>query len=175
MQPVEHQPITVRVNGRVIEERVPVRLTLADFLRENLGLTGTHLGCEQGVCGACSIWLDGAVVRSCLLLAVQADGHAVTTIEGLLPDDGFDRTLTPLMQAMQAQHGLQCGFCTAGVVVSLTAFLRQQPNATAAEIRQALAANLCRCTGYQGMLEAALAVVKQTVSLQAGTVQEAVR
>lgn len=164
MQPIEKQLIRLTVNGHPIEEYVPVRLTLADFLRENLGLTGTHIGCEQGVCGACSILFDGESVRSCLLLAVQAHGHALTTVEGLLPEDGVERTLTPLMQAMQANHGLQCGFCTPGVVVNLTAFLRQRPDATETEIRGALAANLCRCTGYQGMVDAALSIVRQTAA-----------
>jgi carbon-monoxide dehydrogenase small subunit len=173
MQPVETACVAVTVNGQVVQEQVPVRLTLADFLRERLGLTGTHLGCEQGVCGACSILLDGVAVRSCLLLAVQADGHTVTTIEGLLPDTGLERTLTPLMRAMQAHHGLQCGFCTPGVIITLTAFLHQQPHATAAEIREALAANICRCTGYQGMVEAALSVVRQTASLATTVTQKA--
>jgi carbon-monoxide dehydrogenase small subunit len=130
---------------------VPPRLTLADFLRERLQLTGTHLGCEHGVCGACSVLLDGQAVRACLVFAVQADGAEVTTIEGIAAPDG---TLSPVQQAFRDQHGLQCGFCTPGFVVSVTAFLRDHPDPTEDEIRENLSGNLCRCTGYQGIIAA---------------------
>jgi carbon-monoxide dehydrogenase small subunit len=145
--------ITLTVNTCIYERDLDARLTLADFLRDELQLTGTHVGCEHGVCGACTVLLDGEPVRSCLLLAVQAVGHEVTTIEGLAPD----RQLTPLMQQMQEHHALQCGFCTPGVVVTLTAFLRDNKKPTEAEVRRLLAGNLCRCTGYQGMVQAAIA------------------
>ncbi len=143
--------IEVRVNGAVMRSTVPPRLTLADHLRERCGLTGTHLGCEHGVCGACTVLLDGDAVRSCLVFAVQADGHEVTTIEGLTGPDG---DLSPVQQAFRDHHGLQCGFCTPGFVVTATAFLRDHPNPTDDEIREAVSGNLCRCTGYQGILAA---------------------
>ena len=143
--------IEIRVNGAVTRTTVPPRLTLADLLRERCGLTGTHLGCEHGVCGACTVLLDGDAVRSCLVFAVQADGHEVTTIEGL---DGPDGALSPVQQAFRDHHGLQCGFCTPGFVVTAEAFLRDNPDPTDDEIREALSGNLCRCTGYQGILAA---------------------
>jgi carbon-monoxide dehydrogenase small subunit len=127
------------------------RRNLADFLREDCGLTGTHLGCEHGVCGACTVLLDGAAVRACLLFAVQADESEVTTVEGLSPADG---SLSPLQQAFADHHGLQCGFCTPGFIVSMTAFLRENPNPTGEAILAGLSGNLCRCTGYQGILAA---------------------
>ena len=127
------------------------RRTLAEVLREDLGLTGTHLACEHGVCGACTVLLDDEAVRSCLMLAVQADGAQVTTIEGLSPADG---SLSPLQQAFADHHGLQCGFCTPGFIVSLTAFLRDHPTPTEEQILDGLAGNLCRCTGYQGIVKA---------------------
>jgi carbon-monoxide dehydrogenase small subunit len=130
---------------------VETRDTLADFLRDHCGLTGTHLACEHGVCGACTVLLDGEAVRSCLIFAVQAGGHAVTTIEGLSPTDG---SLSRVQEAFFANHGLQCGFCTPGFIVSVTAFLRDNPNPSDEEIRDALSGNLCRCTGYQGILKA---------------------
>src|SRR5215813_1435601 len=144
-------PVTVTVNGTVHEETVDDRLTLADFLREKLRLTGTHLGCEHGVCGACTVLLDGAAVRSCLVLAVQADGAEVTTVEGIAPPGGG---LSPVQAAFRDCHGLQCGFCTPGFIVSVTAFLRENPSPSEDEIREALSGNLCRCTGYQGILNA---------------------
>ena len=144
--------ISVTVNGARREAEVPVRLTLADFLRQRLELTGTHLGCEHGVCGACTVLLDGRAVRSCLLLAVQANGREVSTIEGLAPPGG----LHPLQEAFREHHGLQCGFCTPGMLTTLIEFLRENPNPTADEVRVAIAGNLCRCTGYQGIVEAAL-------------------
>ncbi|HXK22823.1 MAG TPA: (2Fe-2S)-binding protein [Myxococcota bacterium] len=143
--------VRLRVNGQQREASVEPRVTLADFLREPLRLTGTHLGCEHGVCGACTVLVDGAAVRSCLLFAVQADGADVTTIEGIASPDG---DLSPVQEAFRDCHGLQCGFCTPGFIVSVTAFLREHPDPTEAEIREALSGNLCRCTGYQGILHA---------------------
>jgi aerobic carbon-monoxide dehydrogenase small subunit len=143
--------IEVRVNGSTRRATVEPRLTLADFLRERCNLTGTHLGCEHGVCGACTVMLDGEAVRACLVFAVQADGAEVTTIEGLTGPDG---ELSPVQAAFRDNHGLQCGFCTPGFVVSVTAFLRDNPSPTDDEIRAGLSGNLCRCTGYQGILAA---------------------
>lgn len=143
--------ITVRVNGRARRETVPPRLTLADFLREKCRLTGTHLGCEHGVCGACSVVVDGEAVRSCLVFAVQADGSEVTTVEGLAGPEG---ELSVVQEAFREHHGLQCGFCTPGFVVSVTAFLEENPKPSDEEILEALSGNLCRCTGYQGIIKA---------------------
>jgi aerobic carbon-monoxide dehydrogenase small subunit len=143
--------IEMQVNGVSRQATVPPRLTLADFLRERCDLTGTHLGCEHGVCGACTVLLDGQAVRSCLVFAVQADGAQITTIEGIAAADG---ELSAVQAAFRDQHGLQCGFCTAGFVISVTAFLRDHPDPTDAQIRDALSGNLCRCTGYQGILKA---------------------
>jgi aerobic carbon-monoxide dehydrogenase small subunit len=150
--------IEVRVNGAPRRATVPPRLTLADFLRERCQLTGTHLGCEHGVCGACSVLLDGEAVRACLMFAVQADGAQVTTIEGIASPDG---QLSPVQQAFRDHHGLQCGFCTPGFVVSVTAFLREHPDPTDDEIRDGLSGNLCRCTGYQGIIAAVRAAAKK--------------
>lgn len=144
--------IRVTVNRQLREASVEPRLTLADFLRERCHLTGTHLGCEHGVCGACTVLLDGAAVRACLVFAVQADGAEVTTVEGLGSADGG---LSAVQQAFRDCHGLQCGFCTPGFVVSVTAFLRDNPHPTDEQIRHGVAGNLCRCTGYQGILAAA--------------------
>jgi carbon-monoxide dehydrogenase small subunit len=141
----------VVVNGEAKETVIEPRLTLADFLRERCHLTGTHLGCEHGVCGACTVLVDGAAVRSCLMFAVQADGAEVTTIEGIA---GPDSALSHVQQAFRDAHGLQCGFCTPGFVVSVTAFLRNKPAPSDQEIREALSGNLCRCTGYQGIINA---------------------
>lgn len=143
--------IALRVNGTIRRHRVPPRRTLADHLRVDHGLTGTHLGCEHGVCGACTVLLDGAAVRACLVFAVQADGAEVTTVEGIAAADG---TLSRVQAALRDHHGLQCGFCTPGIVVSVTAFLRDNPHPTDQQIREALSGNLCRCTGYQGILRA---------------------
>jgi carbon-monoxide dehydrogenase small subunit len=143
--------IEISVNGRKRRASVPPRLTLADFLRERCQLTGTHLGCEHGVCGACTVLLDGDAVRSCLMFAVQADGAEIVTIEGIAAPDG---RLSDVQAAFREHHGLQCGFCTPGFVVSVTAFLRDQPDPTDEQIRDALSGNLCRCTGYQGILAA---------------------
>lgn len=142
--------IGVTVNGVERHATVEARKTLADFLREDCALTGTHLGCEHGVCGACTVILDGAAVRSCLLFAVQADGADITTVEGLAPPG----ELSPVQEAFRAEHGLQCGFCTPGFVVSVHAFLADNPDPTRGEILDALAGNLCRCTGYQGIVRA---------------------
>jgi len=146
------QPTRIVVNGKSYARLVESRLTLADFLRHELGLTGTHLGCEHGVCGACTVLVDGGTARSCLMFAVQAHGCAVTTIEGLTPDGG----LSVLQQAFVDNHGLQCGFCTPGMVVTLTELLRENPNPTEPDVRDALTGNLCRCTGYAGIVAAAL-------------------
>jgi carbon-monoxide dehydrogenase small subunit len=154
----ETRKIALTVNGRRYEETVETRFTLADFLRQQLGLTGTHLGCEHGVCGACTILLDGRSVRSCLMLAVQANGHQITTVEGIAPD----RTaLHPLQEAFRDNHGLQCGFCTPGILTTLIEFLRDNPDPTEEEVRVAISGNLCRCTGYQGIVAAALDAAKR--------------
>lgn len=142
--------VRVRVNGVEQTATVDVRMTLVDFIRERLRLTGTHVGCEHGVCGACTILLDGAPVRSCLLFAVQADGAEITTVEAL----GTPDRLHPLQEAFRDHHGLQCGFCTPGFLMTGLALLREHPNPTDDEIRTALSGNLCRCTGYQGIVEA---------------------
>ena len=149
----ETRRISLTVNGKGYEHEVEVRLTLADFLRHSLGLTGTHLGCEHGVCGACTILLDGRTARSCLMLAVQAHEHEITTVEGLAPNA---EELSPLQEAFRDNHGLQCGFCTPGMLTTLTEFLRDNPDPTEAEVRVAISGNLCRCTGYQGIVAAAL-------------------
>jgi len=143
--------VAMTVNGQRRQALVEPRKTLADFLREDCALTGTHLGCEHGVCGACTVLLDGDAVRACLLFAVQAEGAEVTTIEGLTPTDGG---LSPVQEAFREAHGLQCGFCTPGFIVSVTALLRDNPSPTDQEIREGLSGNLCRCTGYQGIVNA---------------------
>jgi carbon-monoxide dehydrogenase small subunit len=153
----ETRTILVRVNGRDHEQQVSVRLSLADFLRENLGLTGTHLGCEHGVCGACTVRLDGAIVRSCLLLAVQCDGTEVGTIEG----EGSLSELSVVQEAFWAKHGLQCGFCTSGMVLTATDFLSRNPRPSEEDVRDAMSGNLCRCTGYQFIVDAVLAAAEQ--------------
>jgi len=142
--------IRLTVNGTVYERTVAVRLTLADFLREELNLTGTHLGCEHGVCGACTILYNGAAVRSCLMLAVQANGAELMTVEGLAQGD----TLHPLQQAFQDHHALQCGFCTPGFLMTAYALLQETPHPSADEVREAIAGNLCRCTGYAPIIQA---------------------
>ncbi len=144
-------PITVRVNGVTYEREVEPRLLLSDFIRHDLGLTGTHVGCEHGVCGACTILFDGQPVRSCLLFAVQADGHNILTIEGLAPDPDH---LHPIQEAFQDAHALQCGFCTPGFVMTLKPFLEENPEPTDEEIREAISGNLCRCTGYDHIVDA---------------------
>ena len=143
--------VRVTVNGKGYERAVDVRSTLADLLREDLDLTGTHVGCEHGVCGACTVLLDGDPIRACLMLAAQADGHEVTTIEGVAP---FGEALHPIQEAFWAKHGLQCGYCTPGIIMSACAFLKERPAPTEGEIREMLAGHLCRCTGYHFIVDA---------------------
>ena len=143
--------IRVTVNGTTYERTVEARMLLSDFIRHELGLTGTHVGCEHGVCGACTVLFDGQPVRSCLMFAVQADGHEIMTLEGLAPDPDH---LHPLQEAFWEAHGLQCGFCTPGFLMTLKPFLEENPNPTEEEIRLAISGNLCRCTGYQHIIEA---------------------
>ena len=142
--------VAVEINGRPYEGDVEPRTLLSDFIRHGAGLTGTKVGCEQGVCGACTVQLDGEPVRSCLMLAVQADGRTLRTVEGLAADG----ELHPIQRAFHEAHALQCGFCTAGFLMSIEAYLREHPHPDEGEIREALAGNLCRCTGYLGMIEA---------------------
>ena len=149
--------VAVTVNGKSYEREVESRLTLVDFIRHELLLTGTHVGCEHGVCGACTVLLDGAAVRACLLLAVQANGKRIDTVEGLADGD----KLNPLQEAFRDHHGLQCGFCTPGMLMTLTEFLREQPSPTESEVREAISGNLCRCTGYQAIVAAALDAAKR--------------
>jgi carbon-monoxide dehydrogenase small subunit len=145
--------VALTVNGKPYQREVEARITLADFLRHELGLTGTHLGCEHGVCGACTVLLDGHSARSCLTFAVQANGREITTVEGLADADG---ELNVLQQAFRDNHGLQCGFCTPGMLITLTELLRENPEPSEHEIRDVLSGNLCRCTGYAGIVAAAL-------------------
>ena len=149
--------VRVTVNGTAHERVVDARLTLADFLRSELGLTGTHLGCEHGVCGACTVLVDDHSARSCLMFAVQANGREVTTVEGLTPEGG----LSVLQRAFVDNHGLQCGFCTPGMLITLTELLRANPDPDEQEVREALTGNLCRCTGYAGIVAAALDAAKR--------------
>lgn len=149
--------IAVTVNGLRREAEVPVRLTLADLLRKKFELTGTHLGCEHGVCGACTVLFDGVSVRACLMLAVQADNHVIETVEGLA---AADAPLNGLQQAFSDKHALQCGFCTPGILMTLTEFLRDNPVVSQEDIKIAISGNICRCTGYQPIVEAAMQVVK---------------
>lgn len=156
--------IRVTINGEICEETIPPRMLLVDFIREHLGLTGTHVGCTfEGVCGACTIHLNGAAVKSCLMLAVQADGHELTTVEGL-----NENGLSPLQLAFNEEHGLQCGFCTPGILMNMTEFLAQNPDPSEEEIRHALVGNLCRCTGYVHIVRA----VKKAAQLTAGQAQQ---
>jgi aerobic carbon-monoxide dehydrogenase small subunit len=157
----EQVPVRLTVNGQPRRGQCEPRKLLVDFIREDLGLTGTHVGCEHGVCGACTILFDGEAARSCIMLAVQADGAAITTVEGLAGDG----PLHPLQQAFHEHHALQCGFCTPGMLLAALDFLRVHPEPTEAEIREGLSAVLCRCTGYQGIVEAVKAaapVLRQT-------------
>ncbi len=153
----DKRTITVTVNGQSHRRKIETRTTLADFLRHDLELTGTHVGCEHGVCGACTVLVGGLSTRACLMLAVQCDGAEVTTVESLAQSG----TLNPLQQAFQDCHGLQCGFCTPGVLMTLTEFLRDHADPSEAEVREVLSGNLCRCTGYQGMVDAALSAAKR--------------
>jgi aerobic carbon-monoxide dehydrogenase small subunit len=152
--------VTLSINGREYHGRAEPRKTLADFIREDCGLTGTHLGCEHGVCGACTILMDGDAVRSCLLFAVQAEGTELRTVEGLADGDH----LHPIQQAFWEHHGLQCGFCTPGFLMTAVAFLRDHPRPTEREIREGLAGNLCRCTGYQNIVKAVAAAAEMLTS-----------
>jgi len=145
--------IKITLNGHEISENVEPRLNLADFLRHSLGATGTHVGCEHGVCGACTVNVDGLAVRSCLMFAIQVDGKSVTTIEGIANSDD---SLHPIQEAFQKHHGLQCGFCTPGMIITLEAFLKKNPSPTENEVRKAISGNICRCTGYQQIVSAAL-------------------
>jgi aerobic-type carbon monoxide dehydrogenase small subunit (CoxS/CutS family) len=146
-----NRKISIEINGRSFEGEVEPRLLLADFIRDNAALTGTHLGCEHGVCGACTVQLDGRPVRSCLMFAVQANGRRIATVEGMAPST---TELHPLQQAFHESHALQCGFCTPGILMTMEAFLREEPDPTPERIRSALAGNLCRCTGYQNIITA---------------------
>jgi aerobic-type carbon monoxide dehydrogenase small subunit (CoxS/CutS family) len=156
MQPDAHD-IELSVNGTAYRSRVESRMLLSDFLRHELLLAGTHVGCEHGVCGACTILLDGAPVRSCLMLAVQANGHELATVEGLASSAG---ELHPIQQAMHEHHGLQCGYCTPGILMTMTAYLKENPAPSEAEVREALSGNLCRCTGYQNIVDAMMAAAQ---------------
>ena len=149
---IEPREIEVEVNGERRRGRCEPRMTLVDFLREGLGLTGTHAGCEHGVCGACTVLLEGDAVRSCLMFAVQAQGAKITTVEGLAPPG----RMNDLQRAFQRHHALQCGFCTPGILTTAQALLRDNPNPTEAQVRQAISGNLCRCTGYQAIVDAIL-------------------
>jgi aerobic-type carbon monoxide dehydrogenase small subunit (CoxS/CutS family) len=148
--PSERLSVRLTVNGRPVEHLVEARRSLADFLREELGLTGTHVGCEHGVCGACTVLVDGRSARSCLLFAAQLDGRAVTTIEGLTPAEG----LSPLQESFRVCHALQCGFCTPGMIVTATELLAQDPTPSTENIRETLSGNLCMCTGYVNIVRA---------------------
>jgi len=149
--------ISVTVNGETQQREVETRMTLVDFLRHELNLTGTHVGCEHGVCGACTVLVGGVSVRACLMLAVQCDGQDVATVESLAHGD----ELNPLQQAFQDHHGLQCGFCTPGMLMTLTEFLRDHPDPDEAQVRDVLSGNLCRCTGYQAIVAATLDAAKR--------------
>jgi carbon-monoxide dehydrogenase small subunit len=157
--------IHVTVNGQQIEREVEPRLLLSDFLRHELQLTGTHVGCEHGVCGACTVLLDGEAIRSCLLFAVQSDGHEIETVESLAPDP---EQLHPIQEAFWEAHGLQCGFCTSGILMTVVPFLQENPDPTEEEIRHAISGNLCRCTGYQHIVDAVRLAAEK---VQAGKVE----
>ena len=150
-------PVRVTVNGRVMEGQAEARMTLVDFLRDVLGLTGTHIGCEHGVCGACSVIFDGKPIRSCLMYAVQADGHAITTVEGL---EGADGSLSPLQDAFWENHAMQCGYCTPGMVMSCVALLERNPDPRPEDVQQAISGNICRCGTYPKVIEATLAAAR---------------
>jgi carbon-monoxide dehydrogenase small subunit len=153
----EHK-ITLTVNGREMSGHAEARLTLVDFLRDVLGQTGTHIGCEHGVCGACSVVMDGKPVRSCLMFAVMADGHEITTVEGL---EGPNGELSPLQDAFWENHAMQCGYCTPGMLIATHTLLQENPEPDEAEIREAIGGNLCRCTGYQQIVEAVQMAAKK--------------
>ena len=160
----KHQ-VELTINGREYTREVEPRLLLSDFLRHDLGLTGTHVGCEHGVCGACTVLLDGEPVRSCLVLAVQAHGRSLDTVEGLAP---AAEELHPLQEAFWEAHGLQCGFCTAGILMTLVPYLQQNPDPSEEDIRLALSGNLCRCTGYQHIVDAVLLAAEKMSGANTG-------
>jgi len=149
----DSRKIQVEINGVIFERMIETRMTLSDFIRHECGLTGTHVGCEHGVCGACTIHFNGQAIRSCIMYAVQAHGQKVTTVEGLFQPDG---SLHPLQQAFKNQNGLQCGFCTPGMLMTCTAYLEEKSAPTEQEIREVISGNICRCTGYQGIVNATL-------------------
>jgi len=151
----DSRKIQVEINGVIFERMIETRMTLSDFIRHECGLTGTHVGCEHGVCGACTIHLNGQAIRSCIMYAVQANGQKVTTVEGLSQPDG---SLHPLQQAFKNQNGLQCGFCTPGMLMTCTAYLEEKSDPTEREIREVISGNICRCTGYQGIVNATLEI-----------------
>ena len=151
----DSRKIKIEINGVIFERMIETRMTLSDFIRHECGLTGTHVGCEHGVCGACTIHLNGQAIRSCIMYAVQANGQKVTTVEGLSQPDG---SLHPLQQAFKNQNGLQCGFCTPGMLMTCTAYLEEKSAPTEREIREVISGNICRCTGYQGIVNATLEV-----------------
>ena len=151
--------VNVEVNGKPREAQVPARLSLVDFLRDELRLTGTHVGCEHGICGACSVMLDGEPVRSCLMYAVQSNGHKITTVEGLAKPDG---TISALQDAFCETHGLQCGYCTPGMLIAAQGLLNANPHPSEEQIRDAIGGNLCRCTGYQQIVEAVKLAAERT-------------
>jgi carbon-monoxide dehydrogenase small subunit len=153
----DRHDIELSVNGMAYKRAVESRMLLSDFLRHDLQLAGTHAGCEHGVCGACTILFDGVSIRSCLMLAVQANGHALSTIEGLAISDS---ELHPIQQAMHAHHGLQCGYCTPGILMTMAAYLKENPQPSEDEVREALSGNLCRCTGYQNIVDAMMAAAQ---------------
>ena len=148
--------IQINVNGATYVEKIETRFSLADVLRENLNLTGTHLGCEHGVCGACTVLVNGEAIRSCLMLGIQADGKEIITIEGIAKGD----KLHPIQEAFWQSHGLQCGYCTPGFITTLVAFLKENPDPSELEIREAISGNICRCTGYQNIVKAAVLAAK---------------
>jgi len=159
----ERAKITVTLNGRKLTAEAEPRMLLSDFIRQSLGATGTHVGCEHGVCGCCTVLLDGTAVRSCLTLAMQAEGRALTTVESLAAADG---TLNALQQAFQNNHALQCGFCTPGILMSFTDYLQRNPNPSEAEVVEVLSGHLCRCTGYDGIVKGVLEAVKNGTPTQ---------
>ncbi len=161
----ETRSISLSVDGKSFDAEVETRFTLADFLRQQLGLTGTHLGCEHGVCGACTILMDGRSARSCLMLAVQADGHEITTISGIAPNSD---ELHPLQQAFRNHHALQCGYCTPGILTTLVELLGDNPDPSDDEIRNAISGNLCRCTGYQPIIAATQEAARKMREMQGG-------
>lgn len=164
---MDRHEVTVTINGRTRRAFVPARMLLSDFIRQELGLHGTHVGCEHGVCGACTILIDGVSARSCLTFAVQADGASLTTVEGL----GKDGALGPLQQSFWEEHGLQCGFCTPGMLMVATELLAANPRPSDAEIREAISGNLCRCTGYEQIIAAIRSAAAKLGAKEAGPAQ----